>query len=118
MKIPIILTGIVLALAFASAADIPAGTNAPSICGGYSRAEIDSGIKAAAAFAVSEQARSAGKHLRLVEVVKAERQVVAGLNDRLLLKVEEGGKILSAQAVVWRKLDGSDVLTSWEWIGR
>ena len=116
MKTSIILTGIVLALAFAHAADIPAETNAPSICGGYSRAEIDSGVKAAAAFAVGEQAKSTGKPLRLVEVVKAEQQVVAGLNYRLLLKVKEGDKIVRAEAVVWRKLDGSDALTSWDWL--
>jgi Aspartic acid proteinase inhibitor len=115
MKIHAILTGAALALGSAFAADTPAATNVPPLCGGYSRAEIDSGVKAAAAFAVSEQAKATGKPLRLVEAVKAERQVVAGLNYRLLLKVKEGDKILHAQAVVWRKLDGPDVLASWEW---
>lgn len=54
--------------------------------------------------------------LTFVAIEKVERQVVAGLNYRLRLKVSEGGKIRMADAVVWRKLDGKHQLTSWKWV--
>jgi len=115
MKTFLTLASAVFALASILAADTSTETKTPPLCGGYSRAEIDSGVKAAAAFAVREQSKSVGRPLRLVEILKAEQQVVAGLNYRFHLKVEEAGKTFSAQAIVWRKLDGSDVLTSWVW---
>jgi len=48
--------------------------------------------------------------------LKAERQVVAGLNYRLEIEVADGSKHLKARAVVWKKLDGSLALTAWETI--
>lgn len=49
-------------------------------------------------------------------IEKVERQVVAGLNYRLTIKVSENGSVRRAGAVVWRKLDGTHQLTSWKWL--
>ncbi len=106
-----------LALVFpAFGADKPTSPENPSLAGGYSPAKIDAEARTVAAFAVKAQAEASGKSLKLVEVVKAERQVVAGLNFRLEVEVAEGAKPLQARAVVWKKLDGSLSLTSWVWI--
>ena len=61
----------------------------------------------AAQFAV--KAHHAG--LTLQSVNAAEQQVVAGINYKLRLTTSDGRK---ADAVVWRKLDGSHELTSWQ----
>lgn len=111
-----VLAGIVLTIVSTFAGDTPAEAKAPRRCGGYSEAKIDSDVKAAASFAVHAEAKLTGRKLRLVGVSGAEKQVVAGLNYRLLLNVREGDKVLNAQAVVWSKLDGTRVLMSWDWM--
>lgn len=98
----------------AFAADAPAKTSRPGLAGGYSPAEIDSDVRTVAEFAVKTQAESTGRPLRLIKILKAERQVVAGLNYRLEIVIADGSKRLKAGAVVWKKLDGSLALTSWE----
>jgi len=106
-----------LALALAStalASDTPAKPVQPSLPGGYSTAEIDSEVSKVAKFAVKTQAEATGRPLRLVKILKAERQVVAGLNYRLEIEVADGSKNLKARAVVWKKLDGSLAMTSWK----
>ena len=105
-----------LALALVSsvfATDNPAKPDQPTLCGGYSPAEIDPGVQKVAEFAVNTQARTSGRPLQIVKIMKAERQVVAGLNYRLEIEVADGSKNLKARAVVWKKLDGSLALTSW-----
>lgn len=96
------------------AADQPAKPDQPAVCGGYSPAEIDTGVRKVAEFAVKAQAKANGTPLRFVKILKAERQVVAGLNYRLEIEVADGSEHLNAHAVVWRKLGGSLALTSWE----
>jgi len=106
-----------LALALVSTAfanDNPAKTKQPTLAGGYSQAEIDSEVRKVAEFAVKTQAEATGKPLQLVKILKVERQVVAGLNYRLEMEVADGSKHVNAHAVVWKKLDGSLALTSWE----
>ncbi|MGA7828750.1 MAG: cystatin domain-containing protein [Geobacteraceae bacterium] len=56
--------------------------------------------------------------LKLVKILRAEEQVVAGMNYRLTLKVKVNGIEKRAEAVVWwqawRKPDPYE-LTSWTW---
>ena len=107
----------ILALALVSSAfagDKTAKTNQPALAGGYSSAEIDPEVQKVAEFAVKAQAKATGKPLQLVKILKVEHQVVAGLNYRLEIEVADGSKHLKAHAVVWKKLDGSLALTSWE----
>ena len=81
--------------------------------GGFSAvAATDAEALAAAKFAVA--ARDAKLQFQTIET--AERQVVAGLNYRLTLRVSDAGKARRADAVVWRKLDGTHELTSWNWL--
>jgi len=107
----------VLALALVAsvfASDQPTKTAQPALAGGYSPAEIDSEVCKVADFSVKTQAKATGRPLRLVKILKAERQVVAGLNYRLEIEVADGSNHLKARAVVWKKLDGTMALTSWE----
>lgn len=71
-------------------------------------------MRKVAEFAVKMQAEATGRPFQLIKILKVERQVVAGLNYRLDLEVADGNKHLKARAVVWKKLDGSLALTSWE----
>jgi len=107
----------VLALTLVSTAlatDNTAKANHPPIAGGYSPAEINSEVGKVAEFAVKAQAKATGKPLQLVKILKADRQVVAGLNYRLEIEVADGSRHIKARVVVWKKLDGSLALTSWE----
>lgn len=106
-----------LALALVSTAlatDNPTKPDQPARAGGYSPAEIDSEVSKVAEFAVKTQAEATGKPLQFIKILKVERQVVAGLNYRLEIEVADGSKHLKARAVVWKKLDGSLALTSWD----
>jgi predicted neuraminidase len=81
--------------------------------GGFSGvSERDEQTVAAAQFAVAAR----DPHLKFEGIDAAERQVVAGLNYRLTLRVSENGRARRANAVVWRKLDGKHALTSWKWL--
>ena len=107
-----LLALVLVSTAFAN--DKTAKTNQAALAGGYSPAEIDSEVRKVAEFAVKTRAETTGKPLRLVKILNAERQVVAGLNFRIEIEVAGGSKHLKARAVVWKKLDGSFCLTSWE----
>ena len=88
--------------------------NAP-IAGGYSAAAVtDPEVVAAAKFAVKRAARKGARRAALVSVEGAERQVVAGMNYRLRLKVRMNGKTQDVTAVVYRDLKGKYELTSWK----
>ena len=56
--------------------------------------------------------------LKLVKILNAEQQVVAGMNYRLKLSVQQGDEVKTAEALVWwqawRKPDPYQ-LTSWTW---
>ncbi len=101
-----ILTSILLACGFPPnlLAQIPGGFSGVS--------QKNAGALAASKFAVTAH----DPKLTFQAVEKVERQVVAGLNYRFTLKVSDGGKIRRADAVVWRKLDGTHQLTSWKWL--
>ncbi|MBK7391859.1 MAG: hypothetical protein IPI64_00995 [Chloracidobacterium sp.] len=88
--------------------------------GGYKEiAKDDAGAQAAAAFAVSSQAEKTSRSIELVLVHKAERQIVAGSNYRLCLKVTSQGEDGEAdvthfvQVVVYQNLKREYSLTSW-----
>ena len=97
-----------------------------AIPGGYSPAVIaDKGVVAAAKFAVTAQEKAmqdkddcASITLKLVKILSAKQQVVAGINYRLDLKVSLNGESKEAEVVVWwqawRKPDPYR-LTSWNW---
>ena len=76
-------------------------------------------VQAAAEFAVATRAEKEQKEMELVDVLVAEKQVVAGTNYRLCLKVDsEAGEgqdyvTIFVQAVVYVDLKGNKKLSSW-----
>ncbi len=85
------------------------------IAGGYSgRRANDPGVAAAAAFAVRERGRLTRRRITLLSIRRAEVQVVAGLNYRLLLSVREGREVGDVIAVVYENIRRRRSLTSWE----
>ena len=100
-----------LALLFVPSLQSPLCAQRP---GGFREASLtDENTVAAAKAAVEAQ----GGKLTLQRIESAERQVVAGVNYKLTLRVNDGGKSKLAAAVVWRKLDGMHEVTSWKWLG-
>ena len=88
----------------------------PPLAGGYAQAVVNAEITDVAKAATRMQAEKEQKTLRLIKVIKAEQQVVAGLNYRLALEVQSGkGSVRQAIAVVYRNLKGELSLTSWDW---
>ena len=88
--------------------------------GGYKEVSAsDAAVQAAAEFAVNAQAEKSEKEMSLVDVIKAERQVVAGSNYRMCLKVTSQGEVDEAdathfvQVVVYVDLKGNRKLSSW-----
>lgn len=87
--------------------------------GGYKDAAVDdAGVIAAAEFAVSDHSEKNEVSLEIVQIVKAERQIVAGTNYRLCVEVkvvEEGNDDTQfVQAVVYQDLKKVYKLTSWK----
>jgi hypothetical protein len=84
--------------------------------GGFAKAEFDVQTREVAAFAVGQISKRLNESLDLKGIVSAERQVVAGLNYRLVLTLTKHNQPFRVRAAVWRKLDGSMELTSWNTI--
>jgi len=94
-------------------------------CGCYAAASVaEEDVRAAANFAVKAQQEALRKlpgtdsaDLELVAIVRAEKQVVAGMNYKMGLKVRLDGKEKTAEAVVWEQLwePVQRRLTSWVW---
>jgi Cystatin domain len=83
--------------------------------GGYKEADKgEAGVVAAAEYAIKAQSEKTGYKYELSEVVKAERQVVAGTNYRLCMQVSaDGDEAFFVQAVVYLDLKKNYKLTSW-----
>lgn len=61
------------------------------------------GVVAIGQFAVDEHNKEAGTKLEFQGVVKAESQVVAGTNYRLVINAKDGGHVGKYLVVVWDK---------------
>jgi len=90
--------------------------SAQDITGGYGDASVlDKDVRKAANVAIASRSRSTGKTLTLVKIVKAEVQVVAGLNYRVCMSVREGRKrAKTVTAVVYKDLRNRRSLTNWK----
>ncbi|MEQ1921743.1 MAG: cystatin domain-containing protein [Pyrinomonadaceae bacterium] len=87
------------------------------ITGGYGDAAVDSKeTKKIARFAVKARAKRTNKSLKLVRIVKAETQVVRGLNHRICMDVREGRKkSRRVTVVVWEDINNRPLqLTNWK----
>ena len=109
MKTHPLLITLVAFLIAALAPRLPA-----QVPGGFGGLSVkDPEALAAAKFAVTAH----DPKLTFQTIEKVQRQVVAGLNYRLTIRITENGKARSADAVVWKKHDGTHQLTSWKWLG-
>lgn len=85
--------------------------------GGYKTIEAtDEGARAAAEWAVRHQGEKTESAIELMSLVKAERQVVQGMNYRLCMQVNEEAKDEPTSfvlAVVYMDLKKNYKLTSW-----
>ena len=114
------LAGILTALAIAET------RFANAVPGGFSKVPtIDRELVAAASFAVKAQGElmqkkkdSPSAKLKLIKVISAQQQVVAGINYRMKLEVDLNGGTHEVDAVVWwqawRKPDPYRLI-SWKW---
>jgi hypothetical protein len=84
--------------------------------GGYAPAELSKEVKAAADFAVGEQAKGEAAPLKLVSISRAEKQIVAGTNYRFVLTVARLGVSRQASVVVFQDLKSHYFLKSWKWL--
>ena len=91
-------------------------TSAQSIPGGYSATALTEDVKTAAEFAVQEQSKRQAATLKLSNIFKAEKQIVAGVNYRLDIMVKQGRLVRGAKVVVFRDLKSHYKLTSWKWL--
>lgn len=89
---------------------------AQMIVGGYADTSASSKeVKRAAKFAVDQRTSRTGGKVKLVKIVKAEQQVVAGMNYRLVLRVaDKRGRHRTATVVVYQNLKNKLSLTSWK----
>ena len=90
--------------------------SAQNITGGYGDASVmDKDVRRAANFAVLTRSSITGRALKLVRIVKAEVQVVAGLNYRICMTIREGRKrAKTVTAVVYKDLRNRRSLSRWK----
>jgi len=93
----------------------PAIKDVPKAAGAYRTVSQRSpDVRAAYAFAIKSQAAKEAKPFAFVRVLKAESQVVAGMNYRVCMLVREGkGRSKSVTVVVTKDLKNVWTLTSW-----
>lgn len=90
--------------------------SASVIAGGYQAVAINNEIKAAALFAIQTQTKRENKAMELLEISNAKQQVVAGMNYQFELTVKSGETLYHATVVVFRSLNATYQLTSWQWL--
>lgn len=79
--------------------------------GRYTAAPTDEDVRATADAAI--RAVFPDGKAELVSILQAERQVVAGLKYRITLVVKRDGEERTYATVVWRKVDGTFDVESW-----
>ena len=113
-NLQIILTLVVLHAAVGYATELHAQQD--PVVGAYQQASVtDRDVMTAARYAVrKEKERRGGGSVKLVSIERAEKQVVAGTNYRLCLRVKIKGKIRRVTTVIYRNPDQMHALTSWK----
>lgn len=112
-----------LVVCLAALATSPALVAEVRVPGGWSKASVkDPGVIAATSFAIeATNAKAADdSRLTLLEILSAEQQVVAGMNYRLKLKLEQGDEVKTAEATIWARVwlekDERYQLTAWRFL--
>lgn len=90
--------------------------------GGYKPVSVsDAGVKEAAEFAIQQKSAEMEQEIRLENILKAERQTVAGTNYRLCLEIYapsendgEDGVTLYIKTVIFKNLQGEYKINGWD----
>ena len=77
---------------------------------------LDDEVQEAARFAVQTYAVLHRSRTLYKDVLEAQSQVVAGANFSLKLQVLQDKTARTAQATVWRQLNGQYQLSDWRWL--
>ena len=86
----------------------------PPIVGGYSAASVkEPEVVKAAQFAVKTKAKNTRLKMALLSIQSAEKQAVAGMNYRVVLKVKAAAKPQRVKATVYKDLQGKYSLSEW-----
>lgn len=87
----------------------------PIMVGGYSLApKTDALVVGAAKYAASAQSTKMDTEFSVNEIIKAERQVVAGMNYRICMRVDvEGDEPIMVSALVYQDLKRNYTLSAW-----
>ncbi|XP_072989549.1 cysteine proteinase inhibitor 1-like [Typha latifolia] len=114
LLLPLLLLLLLLLLHLANASD----SGKPPLVGGWQpiKNTSDPHVQEIASFAVSEHNKAKQTDLVFQKVVKAESQVVAGTNYRVVVEAKDhNGKVAKYEAVVWEKTwEGFRQLTSFK----
>ncbi len=88
----------------------------PIVVGGFGTAsKTDAQVVAAADFAVKAQSKKMATEFEVAEIVKAERQVVQGMNYRICMLVNvEGDEPFMVSTVIYQDLKRNYSLSSWK----
>lgn len=109
----IIITGIITGCGTPSSSTSSTAIPTSAATGAYANAEITAAdVQACANYAVDS--REPKGTVKLVRILSAEKQVVAGMNYKLNLAVTDNGIEKTVSVVVWSKLDGTKEVTSYE----
>ncbi len=93
---------------------IAAPAPAQPIVGDFRPASIkDPEVVMAAKWAVQARAKSSHQKITLLSIQSAEKQLVAGMNYRVALRVKTGTKIGRAKATIYRDLQNKYSLSGW-----
>src|SRR3954464_6581708 len=89
------------------------------IPGGFSAAEVsDREVVAAAEAAIGAEGKAAvgSKPATLLKILRAEQQVVAGINYKLVLRLRVSASERDAEVIIYRNLKNEYEVTSWRWL--
>ena len=117
MKKQLVFTALFALFIFcASASGFRVTAQDESITGGYGTLSVKSkDARTAANFAINAQSTADKKKYYFVKLLKAETQLVAGLNYRICMLVRERkGRSKSVTAVVYKDLKNNFSLTAWK----
>ncbi len=113
-KLFLVVVAVMFMSAFSAKSISAQQTYDPQITGGYGDVEVTSKeVKSAAKFAVKQNNKNSKKTAKIVSILTAQRQVVAGLNYMMCIKVRENGKIRTVTTVVYLNLKQIYSLSSW-----
>lgn len=109
---------VLLVLVTISTICLPAAMGTPNqktpVAGGYGAvSNADRDVVMVARYAIKAQRRKQRGAITLVRIERAEKQVVAGMNYRIILRVKNSGRIERVEAKVYENLKGKYSLSNW-----